>query len=369
MATEMLSFCFMTRRTALLLFPLVRSFGQAPWRTVADRLIRTPPDSYPFNWGEGVQMIGLMQAHGQSGDARYADYMERWARLFVNRDLRDLLDTGPKPRGERPGYCGYWSPAIAIFQLYEVRPKPEYLALADRVCAFVRDGAERSPDGALGHWIGSHQLWVDTLYMACPLLAALGRHHRRPDWIEDAARQIVLYAERLQDPRSGLFYHMWDWQTGERSPSLWGRGNGWVLMSIADTAAELDPAGARFRQLAKIAAAMLVGLRQTHRPEGTWNTILDDAASYPESSATSMFCYGLAKLARFKALPAAEALPVARRAWEAVNARYVREGLVTGVSAGTDPGNAANYKAIRTGTQTWGTGAYLMAGSEMTRAL
>lgn len=342
--------------------------GQGPWRSVADRLIQTPPDSFPFNWGEGVQMIGLMQAHALTNEARYADYMERWVRQFVSRDIRELLDTGVTPRGERPGYCGYWSPATAIFHLYEARPMKEYLALADSVCAFVRDGAERGPEGALGHWIGSHQLWVDTLYMACPLLSALGRFHGRSEWIDDAVGQIVLYAKHLQDPASGLFYHMWDWRTGERSPILWGRGNGWVLMSIADTVEVLKPGGPRFRELSAIATAMLAGLRKTHRPEGTWNTILDDPASYPEASAASMFCYGLIKLVRLKALPASDALAVARRAWSAVTERYVRDGIVTGVSAGTDPGNAAKYRSIRTGSQTWGTGAYLMAGSEMLRA-
>jgi uncharacterized protein (TIGR00369 family) len=29
---------------------------------------------------------------------------------------------------------------------------------------------------------------------------------------------------------------MWDWQTGQLTPVLWGRGNGWVLMALADTA-------------------------------------------------------------------------------------------------------------------------------------
>lgn len=55
----------------------------------------------------------------------------------------------------------------------------------------------------------------------------------------------------------------------------------------------------------------------------------------------------------------------ALRAWEAVSERYVKDGLVTGVSAG--PGNRAYYNARPLGTETWGTGAYLMAGSEVHR--
>jgi unsaturated rhamnogalacturonyl hydrolase len=360
----------MTRRTLLLLLPQLARTASAhldQWRSVAGSLIQTPPESYPFNWGEGVQQIGLMKIYHHTRDARYLDYMERWTDLFLKRDIHDLLDTGPKPRGQRPGYCGYWSPATAIYLLYQAKKRPEYLKLADAVCAFVRDGAERSPERALGHWIGSHQLWVDTLYMACPLLAALGKHHKQPAWIEDAAQQIIVYAKHLQDPATGLFYHMWDWQTGARSPSLWGRGNGWVIMSIADTIEMLPARAPSHARLVAISAAMLKGLAKTQDSSGAWRTILDDPASYPEASATSMMCYGLAKLVRLKALPASDALPLATKGWKVVNEQYVRDGVVTGVSAGTDPGNPDKYKTIRTGSQTWGTGAYLMAGSEMAR--
>ena len=43
-------------------------------------------------------------------------------------------------------------------------------------------------------------------------------------------------------------------------------------------------------------------------------------------------------------------------------------GLVTGVSAGTEPKDRGYYRAVPLGTETWGTGAYLLAGSEVDRA-
>lgn len=348
----------------LLSFPFV--WGQEhldTWRSVADRLIRTPPESYPFNWGEGVQQIGLMKIAERTQTAAYVDYMERWAQLYTARELDGLLDIKTPARTNRPGYCGYWSPATAILYLSKVRPRPEYRTLVEGTAGFIRKGAERSSEGALGHWMGSHQLWVDTLYMACPLLAGLGSASD----IDDAARQIIMYAKRLQDRKTGIFFHMWDWQTGERSPSLWGRGNGWVLMSIADTMEAMRPGGAQYRRLSEIARRMAKGIAATQDRDGMWHTVLDDPGSYPEASATSMFTYGLLKLARLKVLSANDVKPVARRAWAAVNSKYVVDGQVTGVSAGTDPGGNDNYKRIRLGSQTWGTGAYLMAGSEVDR--
>lgn len=336
------------------------------WRSVADRLIETPPESYPFNWGEGVQMIGLMKIAERTGEKRYLDYVERWARGFLGMNLEELLEKGDAKIGTKPGYCGHWSPATAILYLYRAREKPEYLDIAARVNRFVLERAERSPEGALGHWTGSHQLWVDTLYMACPLLAGLGRLEGKPAWIDDAANQILLYARRLQDEKTGLFYHMWDWETGQRTTDPWARGNGWAIMSLADTLEVMDRRHRHWRPLGEIAGKMAEGLAATQNPDGLWHTIMDDAKSYPEASATAMVVYGTLKLIRLGALAERHAA-MARKAWAAVNERYVRDGVVTGVSAGTDPEGTEHYRTRPLGTFTWGTGAYLMAGSEIDR--
>jgi hypothetical protein len=41
--------------------------------------------------------------------------------------------------------------------------------------------------------------------------------------------------------------------------------------------------------------------------------------------------------------------------------------MVVGTSAGTGPGNRDSYAKRPVGTYTWGTGAYLMAGTEVDR--
>lgn len=352
-------------RVLLLVFvlALAPARGRDPygdrWRSVADRLITTPVEAYPFNWGEGVQMIGLAKIHERTRDARYLAYLDKWALQFPVETVARVLKEGLSSERTRPGYCGHWSPATAIYYLNALKSRPEHARVAAEVIRFIREDAERSGEGALGHWQGSHQLWVDTLYMACPLYTAYGQ-------AGEAARQVILYRGPLQDERTGLFYHMWDWQTGKRTPDLWGRGNGWVLMSIADTLEGLRKSDAQYAALQQIASAMTRGLRSTQDPDGLWHTVLDDHKTYAECSATAMFVYGLLKLARLGALPASEREP-ALRAWKAVNERYVKDGLVTGVSAGTGPGNRAHYNALPVGVETWGTGAYLMAGSEVDR--
>ena len=49
------------------------------------------------------------------------------------------------------------------------------------------------------------------------------------------------------------------------------------------------------------------------------------------------------------------------KAWQTINSRYVKDGVVTGVSAGTGPAGTSAYRTRPVGRDTWGTGAYLLA--------
>lgn len=334
------------------------------WISVADRLVTLPPETFAYNWGEGVQQIGLMKVYERTRERKYLDWMKRWTALYEGKDNRELLNILEKPwGGEHSAYCGHWSPATAILLLHQASPKPRYLDIAEATAEFIMKQAERSPEGGLGHWQGSHQLWVDTLYMACPLLSELGRMKGRKEYVADSAAQIVVYARHLQDADTGLFYHMWDWETKQRTPGPWGRGNGWVMMSIADT---IDALGGKHDGLRKVLESQVRGLEKTQDADGLWRTVMDDAASYPECSASSMVVYGVLKLVRLGVLPREKAA-MAMKAWKAVNDRYVKDGLVTGVSTGTVPKGREYYRKLKAGTETWGTGAYLLAGSEVDR--
>ena len=359
-----------SRIASALLFALTLAAQTDPYtdraREVADRLIQTPVESIPYNWGEGVQMMGLAKFHERVRDPRYTDFLEAWADHHLKRDATELLGVNRGVLGERTGYCGHWAPSAAIYLLNDLRPKPAYQAIARRTVQFIANEMERSPDGGLGHWQGSHQLWVDTLFMACPLLTHYGTKQKQPEHVRDAAKQIMVYARHLQDQKTGLFYHMADWQTGDRTKEPWARGNGWVLMSIADVLEVLEPMHPDYEPLLHIAEKMLAGLKRTQDAQGLWHTLLDDPASYAETSATAMVVYGTLKLVRHQAIPARHAA-MAHSAWKGINEGYVKEGRVLGVSAGTSPKDRAYYRNVRLGSETWGTGAYLLAASETAR--
>ena len=353
----------------LMVSPWLR--GSAPaatprdqWISVADALLATPAESYEFDWGEGVQMCGLMQTYQRTHTESFADFTAHWADAHMPKGIERLL--GNQAGSERMGYCGHWVCGTALLYLYEARPKPEYLRTASEIGSFVRAGASRSPEGAIGHWVGNYQIWVDTLDMTCPLLSRLSRVESKPAYIDDAVNQLLVAARHMRDAHTGLFYHMWDWQFDRRSPEQWGRGNGWVAMSLADTFEFLPMNHPRYREMKSLAESYSHSLVNAQDGDGVWHTIINDPASPAECSATTMICYGLLKLARIRVLTA-KYRQAAMRGWQAANERWVKDGKVVGVSEGTGPDTREQYLERKMGTYTWGTGSYLMAGAEADR--
>lgn len=338
--------------------------GRETWLSVANRLIATQPEQYPFDWGEGVQMTGLMHVYDRVSDPRYVEFVEKWAAFHMLRGLNVLLMNTPDTK--RQGYCGTWICGNAFALLYEAKKNPDHLKIASGVVAFIRAGATRSPEGVPGHWTGNYQIWVDTLFMTSPLLSRMSKLEGKPAYVEDAANQLLMSAKHMRDVRTGLFYHMWDWQNDTRSDVQWGRGNGWIIMSIADTLEYLPQSHASYKPLKHLANEFARSLVAVQDRDGLLHTVLDDPGSYPECSASTMLTYGLLKLVRLGVLPQKYREP-ATRAWTAVNTRWVKDGLVTGVSAGTGTWKKDRYVTLATGTYTWGTGAYLLAGAEMDR--
>lgn len=309
-------------------------------------------------------MIGLMQVYARTGDARYADFVARWAGTHLPRGVERLL--GNHPESERKGYCGPWISATALLYLYDSRKCAGCLQTASEIAAFLRAGATRSPEGALGHWLGNFQLWVDTLAMSCPLLARLARVENTPAYFDDAVNQLLVAARRLRNENTGLFHHMWDWQHDRRSPEQWGRGSGWVALAVADTLEFLPRGGPRYGELRSVVEAFAQSLVRAQDDGGVWHTIINDPATPAECSATTMISYGLLKLARLGVIGEKYRRAVLR-GWAAANARWVKGGMVTGVSQGTGPYTRDKYLDREMGTFPWGTGAYLMAGAEAER--
>jgi unsaturated rhamnogalacturonyl hydrolase len=207
------------------------------------------------------------------------------------------------------------------------------------------------------------QAFVDSVYFVVPGWLSLAEATGEKRFQEEAVLQLEAHMDKLRDD-SGLFFHAWDERTGQRSPCLWARGNGWMAMTLA-AICETRPEGDALRQRAgPLLQQQIAALVPFQDGSGLWHTVLDDPSTYLESSCTAAFALAIAKGIRCGVL-LSRLEPVAARAWQAVQGYVSPGGDFTGVSSGTLPGDAAHYNSIPVGVERFGTGILLLAGAEL----
>lgn len=214
---------------------------------------------------------------------------------------------------------------------------------ADKMLSYFLERAPRRRDGTLYHVANKTQVWVDSMYMAPPFLAAAGR----PD---EAVRQVEGMRKLLWDPRKRLFSHVWDdARNGFDQPACWGVGNGWAAAGMARVVGALPRAMAGERKrLAGYVIAVLDGCVARQRPDGLFHNVVDDPATFVETNLAQMLATTIFTGVRAGWLKKSY-LDAARRMREAARRKVDDRGLVQGVCGSPNfdsPGTATEGQAF-----------------------
>lgn len=132
-------------------------------------------------------------------------------------------------------------------------------------------------------------------------LAKLGKLLARPDYIDEATYQFLVHVQYLMDPITGLWYHGWQFtpdaaaSAGHRfAGAFWARGNCWITLAVPLFLETTDVAPSTRSLLVSTLGRQIDALVRLQDPEtGMWHTVLDDATSYVETSATAGFAAGM----------------------------------------------------------------------------
>jgi unsaturated rhamnogalacturonyl hydrolase len=331
-------------------------------RLVASEALRAyEAGELPRHWGDAILMLGLLETADALGEERYALGARRWldAQLAEGLNLAEgaTWDWGALPL-----------PALA---LYRRTGEERYLTLARQVCEHITTRARRTADGAVVTHAGRPQLWVDSMYFTAPALVRPAAVIDEQRYVNECLNEIELHTRHLLDPSTGLFYHMWDEESGQHSPCPWARGNAWAALATLELLSALPDDHPQRPPLADMFRRQIEAVVRLQHASGLWHTVLDRPDSYLETSCAAMFALAIVGgvhggLLHGGWLPA-EMLASARRAWDGVRAQVTPEGQVTGVSAGTPPGDFETYQKVPIGSQTFGTGFVLLAAIEMDR--
>ncbi|PTY08776.1 family 88 glycosyl hydrolase [Opitutaceae bacterium EW11] len=330
-----------------------------------------------YEWG--VTYAGMLLAADVTGDVRYRDYvaerMDAIARVAAH--YREQGDAVIPKEGRRFFFRSVLKPqslddsgAMCAAMIKSVRSgvNVEITPWIDRYMAYIGSGQKRFEDGTLArNRPMKDTLWLDDLYMSVPALAQMGALTGDARYLDDAARQILQFSDRMFVREKGLYMHGWVKGMEPHPAFHWGRANGWAFMAMAELLDVLPvqhPARPRILELFRAQAR---GLAAVQGANGLWHQLLDRPDSYDETSASAMYVFGIARGINRGWLDEAAYGPMVSVAWNAVAKKVNAQGQVEGTCIGTGMGWEPMFYCFRPASPyaAHGYGPVLLAGSEM----
>lgn len=330
----------------------------------------------------GVTMYGLLQTGRLLGRPDIVDYAVSHIRACTSMDEYARWDK------EQYGFpslnqqlvltrmldnCGSFG--SAMLEAYsDCGDAPELRSIADRIADFILNRLERREDGAFyrqcpGEY-SADTMWADDLYMSAPFLRRYARIAGRPDCLDEAARQFLLFENYLYMPEYGIMSHVYDFKYGMKTCIPWGRGNGWTLFSLSEVLEALPDSHPDRPALLDLFNRLCRGYAALQGESGLWRQVLTDPEAYEEASCTAMFTYAFARGVRFGWLEDRELfVRAATRGWKGITDHAIdRQGNVHGVCSGSRYSFTADYykEDLRTVTNdNHGIGIMMLAGTEV----
>ncbi len=326
---------------------------------VADWQLAHPSKHKPTDWTQGAGDAGMMALAGISGDVKYRNAMLAMAE-------NNHWQLGPKKFHADDHAVGQ-----TYAELYFLYRDPKMIApLRARFDSILTEPSKveslafNQPKGIAGeNWS-----WCDSLFMAPPAWARLYYATGDEKYLNFMLKEWWRTTDYLYDKDEHLFFRdstYFKKTEANGKKVFWGRGNGWVMGGLVRLLQYLPtnhPDRPRFEQLFKDMAAKILTCQQ---PDGLWRASLLDPASYPlkETSSSGFYTYALAWGVNQGLLDRKQFEPAVHKAWAALVGCVDADGKLTHVQPiGADPKHFDEN-----GTEVYGVGAFLLAGSEVYR--
>jgi rhamnogalacturonyl hydrolase YesR len=346
-------------------------------------LARTDLQIITYEWG--VTYAGMMLLSQITGDPRFNQYTDERVTAIakVAAHARANLKPGTTHANFPRPVHGIWLRGTLL---------PGRLDDAGAMCAALIK-AERAGLGSktlkpwFENWLGwvstkqfrltdgtlarnrplPNTLWLDDLYMSVPCLAQAGKLTGDRKYYDDAAKQILQFADRMFVKQKGLFMHAWA-QDMEHHPAFhWARANGWAIMAMAELLDVLPENHASRPKVLALFKAHAAGLAAQQGHAGLWHQLLDRRESYEETSSSAMFVFAMARGVNRGWLDARAFGPAIAIGWNAVAKKVNAKGQVESVCVGTGVGWEPMFYMYRPThlLAAHGYGPVLLAGAEM----
>ena len=317
----------------------------------------------PTDWTNGAYYVGVARAHQSTKDMIYMAALKNQG-YWNNWQTFDRL---------------YHADDVAISYSYlyidmnggrrnfvDLEPTKKFLDAHLYEDDAWKAGTDKSEMGKTILW-----WWCDALFMAPPVLNLYAKHKNQPKYLDDMHKFYMQTYNQLYDKDEQLFARdmRFVWQgndTDNKEPNgkkiFWSRGNGWVIAGLALLLDDM-PKDYEHRQFyVELFKEMSDKMLEIQPEDGLWRTSLLSPESYDhgEVSGSGFHTFALAWGINNGLVDKKNTKDVIK-AWNALKACQHEDGRVGWVqNIGASPAPASEDS-----WQNFGTGAFLLAGSEV----
>jgi rhamnogalacturonyl hydrolase YesR len=335
---------------------------QVVLQKVANYQVKTPLTHTETDWTNGALFAGMVAYADIADDDQYYN----WLKLIGDRNKWNYLHRNdPRGRYHADDYCV----GQMYLEMYRKYGNPEML---EPMKAYLNEIMSNPSTVNLEfvftdtYWATERWSWCDALFMGPTVWAKMASITGEQRYLDFMFNEYKATTDFLYDKEENLFYRdsrFFERREANDAKVFWGRGNGWVFAGLPIIIRELPDNYVHKTYFEQLYKEMAEKIRSLQDENGYWHASLLDPASYPnpEMSATGFFVYGLAWGIRNNYLEREKFMPAVIKGWKAMNESVWPDGKVGWIQPiGEDPKHVT-----REMTEVYGTGAFLLAGTEM----
>lgn len=320
-----------------------------------------------------VGHYGLKKAGEILNETKYTDYfinsMNDMARfyMYIQYDYEKFGMPSFMQRAVKPyDLDSIGTMGMNMCELYKTTHKGDALVSALRLYEAMRSNIQTFDDGTFNRRI---TMWADDTFMSCPFLVRLANILGDREISDFAANQLMGFKKYLYMSDKNIFSHIYF--VNEKTPNRipWGRGNGWVFVTLSDALELLPEETVNRSELLELFQSFAEGIKRLQGKNGLWHQVLDRSDSYEETSCTAMFIIGMCKGIRNGWLDKTYVETI-KKAHDGIMKYAVdKKGNVSGVCKGSGCSMDAEYymQLGAVDNDDHGTGIILWALNEMER--
>lgn len=356
---------------------------------VMNYILANPQQFRTTSYEWGVTYSACLDAAKASGDKKYAAYVEQNFKAIADafpgamKDLKKgkTLDTAirkvvdPHALDDAGAIC-----AAMIKAELDARKNPKTRAtqvintapVIENYSQYIMTKEFRLADGTFARKRPhKNTVWLDDMFMAIPAIAYMGAYTNDSKYFDEAAKQIMLFKDKMWVKEKKLFRHGWVEAMNPHPAFHWGRANGWAILTMCEVLDVLPENHPQRGAILDLMRQHIEGLVALQGKDGFWHQLLDRNDSYEESSCTAIYTYCIAHAINQGWISALAYGPAVQLAWHAVEASIDAQGrfmnTCVGTGMGFDPAFYM-YRPVSTAAA-HGYGPAIWAGAEMLRLL